>query len=108
LDLTYVFNRTDLPPGDVMPYVIADFDAEAAHIELPGLTPRELAKLPWETPQVEHREPKVPFNAIPWPRFESPAPPEFISLTRSPAYTPAESDALYDAIRERFIDECFS
>jgi len=30
---------------------------------------------------------------------------DVVCLARSPAYTPAESDALFDEIRDLFIDE---
>ena len=35
----------------------------------------------------------------------SPAPFDLIFLARSKPFTPAEADALYEAIRKRFIDE---
>ena len=50
-------------------------------------------------------EPRVPFRHMGWPQFTAPAPFDLICLARSPEYTPETCDELFDAIRERFIDE---
>jgi hypothetical protein len=104
-DLTYVFNGKDGRPNDVMPYIMEGFDTRAEHIQLPALTPEELDKLPFSNPTVTHLEPKVPFETVPWPHFEAADSYDLICLARSPGFTPPESDELFDAMRERFIDE---
>jgi hypothetical protein len=47
----------------------------------------------------------VPFKAIPWRQYTASEPFDLVCLARSPEYTPATCDELFDAIRERFIDE---
>ena len=37
--------------------------------------------------------------------YRAAEPFDIVCLTRSPQYTPVEADAIFDAIRERFIDE---
>jgi hypothetical protein len=39
-----------------------------------------------------------------WREFEATEPFDVICLARSPDYTPAELDPLFDVIRERFVD----
>jgi hypothetical protein len=54
---------------------------------------------------VDHREPKVPFRALPRRAFQAVRRFDVVCLARSPSCSPAESDPLFDEIRERFIDE---
>jgi hypothetical protein len=71
--LTYVFNR-DGEAGDIHPYLMEGFDPHAAHLELAAMHRSELDKLlSGSTTQavVHHREPKVPFDAVPWREFEA-------------------------------------
>jgi hypothetical protein len=42
---------------------------------------------------------------VSWPDFEAEEPDDIVCLARSPEFTPAESDALFDSIREGFIHE---
>lgn len=85
-----------------------DFDFDSDHLQLCAVTHDDLQSDLFgarrEMP-VQHRDPAVPFAWSGWPRFKAPEPFDFICLTRSPAYTPAASDAIYDEIRGRFIDE---
>jgi len=105
-DLVYVFNTDDERPNDLMVCVMEGFNTRADNIQLAGLTREQLDNALYQRAwEAEHLEPKVPFEAVPWARFESPGPPDFISLARSPGFTPSESDALYGLIRERFVDE---
>lgn len=107
-ELTYVFNTAGPDPGDVLSYVMENFDPRAAHLELPAIPKESLDNLWMHSDRervVTHREPKVPFRAIPWRSYQASDPFDVVCLTRSPAFTPAQSDALFDEIRQRFIDE---
>lgn len=50
-------------------------------------------------------EPEIPFRYVHWEKWTAKEPFDIVCLTRSPLYTPEESDFLYDEIRTRFIDE---
>jgi hypothetical protein len=107
-DLTYVYNRLGPDPQDVFPYVMAGFDPAASNIELPAIDSSDLADLYMSMDRervVRFREPKVPFRTVPWQEYRSDGPFDFVCLTRSPAFTPAESDVLFDQIRTLFIEE---
>lgn len=116
-ELVYVLN-TGGPPGDLFPYYLegyvsgADrelgFAGRAESIELAAMTKAELERLNavGDKPlQVEHFEPKVPFSWVPATDFEATESYDVVCLARSPAFTPPESDELFDEIRKRFIDE---
>ncbi len=108
--LDYVFNRDAAGgerPGDLMPYLFADFRGErTSDIEIPALTQSQYTDLlSFEIPEPARREPRVPFRALGWPQFIADEPFDTICLARSPEYTPPTCDELFDAIRERFIDE---
>ena len=114
-DLTYVRNKSFGPPTDWYPsqrtgptdiplHVMKDLDIDAGAIQLRAVDPEEFHRKLWRaTPRAF--EPEIPFRYLHWPDFRSDEPFDVICLTRSPNYTPAASDAIYDAIRERFIDE---
>jgi hypothetical protein len=107
-ELTYVFNTTEPHPGDILSYVMEGFDPYADHLQLPAVCPADIHALTMrldKAPIVHHYEPKVPFRALPWRDFQATQPFDVVCLTRSPAFTPAESDALFEEIRARFIDE---
>lgn len=109
-DLTYVHVGDDEDPGDLMVPIMAGFDLDAENIELAAMT-KEAMRAWIESPATKsppaltHLEPRVPLRCVHWQRYEADAPFDFICLTRSPEYTPAEADPIYDAIRERFIEE---
>lgn len=106
-ELTYVFNTGGDRPADLMIPVMENFDRDADHIQLEPRTREEVdrglheALPPPETPH----EPRVPFAFVQWTEFWAPAPFDIVCLARSPAFTPPEADAIFDEIRERFIDE---
>jgi hypothetical protein len=107
-DLTYVFNTDEDAPTDIHAYMMEAGDPKAAHLELPAVHKEDIDTLSrlHNTPRVvQHLEPKVPFRALPWRAFQAVAKFDVVCLARSCAYTPAESDALFDEIRDRFIDE---
>ena len=103
-DLMYVYNTGDERPDDLMVCVMEGFDTRAANIQLAGLTQEQLRNAlhdrDWEA---VHLEPKVPVRGSSLGAIRVSRPPDFISLARSPEFTPAESDALYDLIRECFV-----
>lgn len=110
--LDYVYNRADpegLNPGDLMWCLMEGFSAAADHIQLAALTKRqiddELLSFGDQRPTPARLEPRVPFRHMGWPQFTAPEPFEFICLAHSAEYTPETCDELFDAIRERFIDE---
>lgn len=107
--LDYVYNRDNpegLNPGDIMPYVMEGFRSDADHIQLAALTRQQIEQL-WSLHEARSSrlEPRIPFRALGWPQFNATAPFDVICLARSPEYTPATCDALFDTIRGRFIDE---
>ena len=107
-DLLYVFNRETDTPGDLLGYVLEGFDGDAEHIQLAALNDTEIKKLwfrPEKWPVPQRLEPKVPFKALPWKSFQASEPYDVVCLARSPAFTPVESDVLFDEIRARYIDE---
>jgi UPF0489 domain len=117
-DLVYVLN-TSGPPDDVFPYYMdvylsgadrkAGFTGRANNIQLAAFDAEQLtrvkAPLGDEPLTVTHFEPKVPFRWVPSTEFAADEPYDVVCLARSPAFTPSESDELFDEIRERFIDE---
>jgi len=106
-ELTYVFNTDAERPDDLMIPVMENFDRDAKHIALEPRTREEIDRglgKPLPSPQVPV-EPRIPFRFVPWRNFRASAPFDFICLAQSPAFTPPEADALFDEIRERFIDE---
>jgi hypothetical protein len=54
---------------------------------------------------VEYQEPPVPMAQVRQEYYTAPAPFEFVFLARSPQFTPASADALYDRICADFICE---
>jgi hypothetical protein len=115
-DFVYVLNSGG-PPGDLMPYFMegwftnndrkAGFASTAKNIELPAMDKAEFDKRDavGGGPLNIRYEPKVPFSWVSWKSFATSEPYDVVCLARSPGFTPAESDELFDEIRERFIDE---
>jgi hypothetical protein len=82
-----------------------DFDSDSAHLQVVA-TREDFLMSGRGTPQViDHRDPPVPFTVNAWREFQASEPFDVVCLTRSPPYTPAEADPIFDAIRERFIAE---
>jgi hypothetical protein len=94
-------------PGDLLPYIFEDFDLWTRTIRLPTLDQRNLSENLLSTDRLQPLglEPPVPFDWVTVYEFAAEGPFDMVCLARSPSFTPAESDAVYDAIRERFIDE---
>ena len=103
-ELDYVYNEGG--GGDVHAYFWENFDKASSTIRLAALTEGDVkARFNLQTPTVAYSEPRVPLPQIRWDAYTSPAPFDLIFLARSKPFTPAEADALYEAIRKRFIDE---
>ncbi len=107
-DLTYVY----CPGGgsDIHPYIMEGLDSHSRTIRMPRLTRNELKRINDSLPQrpkipEERLEPPIPLTASKASEFCAPEPFDFIFLARSPAFTPSEADPIFDAIKERFIDE---
>lgn len=104
-DLTYVYS--DGGGDDIPAFVMENYDPSASRIQLAAVTKQELQQLVTrgENPRSEALEPAIPFRAVPWYEFRAEAPFDVICLARSPSFTPTAADRIFDAIRERFIDE---
>ena len=113
-ELVYVLNGSG-QPNDLLPYYMEGwftedwqpgFAAIASHIELPLIAAADLTKIDAiDRPRPLNYEPKIPFGWESCDKFLAPEPFDAICLARSPAFTPPESDGLFDEIRNRFIDE---
>lgn len=108
-DLTYVHvGDDDGRPGDLLEPIMAGFDLEADHIELASVTRGAMRAYIDDMdihPPTIHLEPRVRLRCVPWQTYKADAPFDFVCLTRSPEFTPADADPIYDAIRERFVAE---
>lgn len=108
-DLAYVFNSEGPGrPTDILSVLMKDFDFNARSIQLACMDGDQIQRTLWPEsppPHIHHLEPEVPFEHMPWPAFQASGPFDIICLARSAAFTPAESDALFDEIRDQFIDE---
>lgn len=95
---------------DLHPYLMEGFDPHAERLQLARLTKEELKRLqslPQPRPPIPpaRLEPPVPLRRWKASEFQVEEPFDMIYLSRSPAFTPAASDAVYEEIRRRFIDE---
>jgi hypothetical protein len=110
-EIDYVFGSgggEDIP-GNFKPRFAWDADA----VQLAVLHKSEVAKLvdflgPRQRPVPARLEPAVPVKEIRWPDYQADGPFDLVCLARSPAFTPPESDAIFDEIRRRYVDEATS
>lgn len=103
-ELTYVYNTGS--GSDLLYLHMEDYEFDAAHIELKAVQPEELKRATGKRkPGISHREPLVPFTQTGWDTFQAPYLFDAICLAKSPSFTPRASDALFEEIRHRFIDE---
>lgn len=82
-------------------FYMKDFDESVDFLQLKRI-PKEVMDaagptvVPWE---VDYQvDPEIPFIRVPREKFEADGPPDMLLVTRSPQYTPACSDGLYDAL----------
>jgi hypothetical protein len=96
--------NNDGRPEDLFPYYLES--REATDIQLQAMTREQLDNRMYDREyEIEASDPKVPLVHMTWEQFDAPASFDVICLARSPDYTPAELDPLFDEIRERFVDE---
>jgi hypothetical protein len=106
-DLAYIHNGSS-NGDDILRYYREGFDLDAQRLQLVGIHSIEELRENLLTPEnlkVDHREPAIPLRSLRWDEFHADQPFDFICLARSPPFTPAESDSIFDAIREHFIEE---
>ena len=103
--LDYVHN--DEGGDDLLTLHMRNCDNDASSIELKAMSREEMQRWLYrrEEPRWDWSEPRVPFRQLRWDQFTSDEPYDSVCLCRSPGFTPASSDELFDLIRERFIDE---
>jgi hypothetical protein len=108
--LTYVTNsRVEASdgarPGDLMRVLMQDFDMQADRLQVVGTREEAWRWAGGRPAAIGHRDPPVPFITNVWREYQASEPFDIVCLTRSPEYTPADADRIFDAIVERFIDE---
>jgi hypothetical protein len=92
--------------NDVHPYMRENFDLNASAIRLAALTTQQVqGVLASRTPSVTSDEPRVPLAEVRADDYLADDGFDFVFLARSPPFTPAEADPLFDEIRGAFIDE---
>jgi hypothetical protein len=94
--------------GDVHQYVMEGRRLDADHIHLvpyPKDIGSKLLLAGCASPLASH-EPRVPFAKIGYESFRADGPFDAIYLARSPEFTPAPADEIYDLITTRFIEGC--
>jgi len=107
--LSYVYN--DEGGRDLMTYHLEGFDPSASNIQLKAMQKSEIDRLHSllvsrsREIRVDRYEPIVPFQHGVWRDFQAERPFDAICLARSPGFTPAAADGIFDAIRESFIEE---
>lgn len=94
-------------PGDLLPYLFKRFDVWTRTFELPTLARRNLLDnlLSTERLRPSALEPEVPYSWMVCNEYRATEPFDLVCLARSPAYTPASADTIYDEIRGRYIEE---
>jgi hypothetical protein len=108
--LTYVTTSDrqlldDGRPGDLPLVLMKDFGRQADYLQVVA-TREEVLRWSRSRPTViAARDPPVPFMTALRRDYQATEPFDIVCLTRSPQYTPIEADPIFDAIRERFIDE---
>lgn len=107
-ELTYVFNGGEGRPGDLVHYLMKDFDLNSDQLQLCAVGEEDLKRDLMGVDSsllILGRDPAIPFRTTGLRGFQAADPFDIVCLTRSPAYTPAASDAIFEGIRRRFIDE---
>lgn len=108
--LTYVTNSCaeasdGRRPGDLMSVLMQGFDMQADHLQVVGTRDKFWQYGRIRPQAIDRRDPPVPFTTNVWREYRALEPFDVVCLTRSPEYTPAEADPIFDAIVERFIDD---
>lgn len=100
-DIDYVFG----PGGgsDMLGFHMSD---DFSGLQLKAATKAQLDHVLYRSDarlQGEHRDPLVPLRQVRADDFTADAPYDAIVLCRSPGYTPASADAVYELVRDLFI-----
>jgi len=108
--LTYVNNSCaeesdGRQPGDLMSVLMQDFDMQADHLQVVGTRDKFWQHGRIRPQAIDRCDPPVSFTTNVWREYRALKPFDVVCLTRSPEYTPAEADPIFDAIVERFIDD---
>lgn len=108
--LTYVSNLPsrrwqDGRPGDLMHPLMMGFEMAADHLQVVASREDFVMRGRGVPERIDGRDPPVAFEVRSRDDYCAEEPFDLVFLTRSPQYTPVESDPIYDAIRQRFIDE---
>lgn len=103
-DMTYVY----CPGGgdDLLKYHLADDGSDA--LQLKAATKEQMDRSLYGMKPLEAvaYDPTVPLVRTPGADFTAGGDAyDFITLCRSPGFTPPAADAVFDAIRERYVDE---
>lgn len=103
-ELHYVFGAGG--GSDELVLAMEGFNPKAERIQLSAMSKSQLNSLlhHHDRTLIPSEEPTVPYRSLRWEQFQTDGPYDFVCLTRSPPYTPATADVLYDAIRGAFID----
>jgi hypothetical protein len=103
-DLVYVHN--DEGGHDLLVPHMRDYDHEASYLQMKALTDQEFDQMLWGTskPEPQVADPPVPFRMVHWADFTADCPYDVVCLARSPGYTPAACDLIFDAIIDEFMD----
>lgn len=109
-DLLYVSNSCaeaseGARPNDLMYVLMQDFDLKADHLQIVASREKFWMNGFGGPRVIEQRDPPIPFATAVWREYTAAEPFDMVCLTRSPQYTPAASDAIFDAIRQTFIEE---
>lgn len=103
--LECVFNKEDT--DDLFPYYF--LDEERKQVELASIEEKNSSNFFNDFRNnkhlLSHIEPAIPFSFCYWEEFQVEKPFDIVCLTRSPAFTPIESDNLFNIIQEKFIDK---
>jgi UPF0489 domain len=102
LDYVYASGGGD----DALPYLIDGYKTSGDYIQLPSLD-RALHErlMAGGHPELPRSEPPVPYRQVRWEAFTNGEGFDAIYLARSPEFTPPTVDAVFDAIRDAFIDQ---
>ena len=104
-DLTYVHN--DEGGHDLLVFHMLNYENDADVIQLKAMSTESVYDWAGQRgkPTPDRVEPSVPFRQDRWDCYEALEPFDAVCLCRSPGFTPAGCDSIFDEIRRRFIDE---
>lgn len=97
-------------PGDLLVYLFENFDPDTRTIRLPAFEAKNLRENLLSTDRLRPLalEPPVRFSWEAIQQFHALESFDLVCLARSPGFTPATADLLYDAICANFINESVS